>query len=310
MEVEGARNSRGFTLLELLVVVVIIGLLAGFVAPRYFSQVGKSEVNVAKAQIDALEKALDQYRLDVGRYPTTELGLKALVERPASEAKWNGPVPEEGRAARPVGQALPLHVCPARRATSTSCPTAATASPAAAAKTPTSPITRAHALRAARNHAGRPSANRWIARRSMRNRRAARPRAAATPSSKFARAKAWLSDRGERFPLPLFSQELLVLLDAGLPLVEALETLAEKEKRAEWRAVLGEPARRSCARASRSRSALEQAPAAFPPLYVATVRAARRPATWCRRLRATSPTRRSSTPSASAWSTPRSIRCC
>ena len=91
MEVEGLRNSKGFTLLELLVVVVIIGLLAGFVAPRYFSQVGKSEVNVAKAQLDALEKALDQYRLDVGRYPATELGLKALVERPASEGKWNGP---------------------------------------------------------------------------------------------------------------------------------------------------------------------------------------------------------------------------
>jgi len=85
-----ARNS-GFTLIELLVVVVIIGLLAGFVAPRYFGQVGKSEVSVAKAQIDALEKALDQYRLDVGRYPSTELGLKALLEKPASEAKWNGP---------------------------------------------------------------------------------------------------------------------------------------------------------------------------------------------------------------------------
>ena len=84
-------KSRGFTLLELLVVVVIIGLLAGIVAPRYFGQVGKSEVNVAKAQIDALEKALDQYRLDIGRYPSTELGLKALVERPASEPKWSGP---------------------------------------------------------------------------------------------------------------------------------------------------------------------------------------------------------------------------
>ena len=85
------NRSKGFTLLELRGVVVIIGLLAGFVAPRYFSQVGKSEVNVARAQLDALEKALDQYRLDVGRYPTAELGLKALVERPANEAKWNGP---------------------------------------------------------------------------------------------------------------------------------------------------------------------------------------------------------------------------
>jgi general secretion pathway protein G len=86
-----AVTARGFTLIELLVVVAIIGLLAGIVAPRYFGQVGKSEVNVAKAQLDALEKALDQYRLDIGRYPNTELGLKALVERPASELKWSGP---------------------------------------------------------------------------------------------------------------------------------------------------------------------------------------------------------------------------
>lgn len=81
----------GFTLLELLVVVAIIGLLVGYVAPRYFSQIGKSEVTTTKAQIDALEKALDQYRLDTGRYPTTELGLNALVQRPANEPKWNGP---------------------------------------------------------------------------------------------------------------------------------------------------------------------------------------------------------------------------
>ena len=84
-------RAKGFTLLELLVVVVIIGLLAGFVAPRYFGQVGKSEVATAKAQIDALEKALDQYRLDTGRYPSNEVGLKALVERPPDEPKWNGP---------------------------------------------------------------------------------------------------------------------------------------------------------------------------------------------------------------------------
>jgi general secretion pathway protein G len=85
------ESSAGFTLLELLVVVVIIGLLAGFVAPRYFGQVGKSELAVAKAQIDALEKALDQYRLDIGSYPNNEFGLKALVERPADQPKWAGP---------------------------------------------------------------------------------------------------------------------------------------------------------------------------------------------------------------------------
>jgi general secretion pathway protein G len=69
---------KGFTLLELLVVIVIIGLLAGYVAPRYFSQVGKSEIQVARAQIDALEKAVDQYRLDNRRYPTNEEGLAAV----------------------------------------------------------------------------------------------------------------------------------------------------------------------------------------------------------------------------------------
>lgn len=89
----GCVRSRicGFTLLELLVVMVIIGLLAGYVGPKYFAQVGKSEVKAARAQIDAIEKALDQYRLDIGRYPTTEQGLAALFQRPANEPKWAGP---------------------------------------------------------------------------------------------------------------------------------------------------------------------------------------------------------------------------
>jgi general secretion pathway protein G len=99
------ERDKGFTLLELLVVVVIIGLLAGFVAPRYFGQVGKSEVATAKAQIDAFEKALDQYRLDTGRYPTAELGLKALVDKPASEPKWNGPYLKKEVPLDPWGKA-------------------------------------------------------------------------------------------------------------------------------------------------------------------------------------------------------------
>jgi general secretion pathway protein G len=85
------RKRRGFTLLELLVVIVIIGLLAGYVAPRYFAQVGKSEVQVAKAQIDSLEKALDQFRLDNRRYPSSEEGLGALVARPGDLPGWSGP---------------------------------------------------------------------------------------------------------------------------------------------------------------------------------------------------------------------------
>lgn len=84
-------RACGFTLLELLVVIVIIGLLAGYVGPKYFAQVGKSEIKVAKAQIDAFEKALDTYRLDIGRYPSTEQGLASLDVRPNNEPRWQGP---------------------------------------------------------------------------------------------------------------------------------------------------------------------------------------------------------------------------
>lgn len=96
--------SRGFTLLELLVVLVILGLLAGYVAPRYFSQVGKSEVTTARAQIGALEKALDQYRIDTGHYPAMEQGLAALNVRPAEEPRWSGPYLKKAVPADPWGK--------------------------------------------------------------------------------------------------------------------------------------------------------------------------------------------------------------
>jgi type II secretion system protein G len=77
----------GFTLLELLVVMVILGLLAGYVAPKYFAQVGKSEAKAARAQIEALEKSFDMFRLDTGHYPTSEQGLDALV---SALEQWPG----------------------------------------------------------------------------------------------------------------------------------------------------------------------------------------------------------------------------
>jgi general secretion pathway protein G len=98
------KKNLGFTLLELLVVIVIIGLLAGYVAPRYFSQVGRSEVQVARAQIESLEKALDQYRLDMRHYPSAEQGLDALVARPTNEPNWNGPYLKKGVPQDPWGR--------------------------------------------------------------------------------------------------------------------------------------------------------------------------------------------------------------
>ncbi|MGB5491160.1 MAG: type II secretion system major pseudopilin GspG [Woeseiaceae bacterium] len=98
------KKNQGFTLLELLVVMVIIGLLAGLVVPRYFSQVGKSQTKVAAAQIDALDKALVQFRLDVDRFPTTEEGLVALNEAPADAPGWAGPYLKKAVPTDPWGK--------------------------------------------------------------------------------------------------------------------------------------------------------------------------------------------------------------
>lgn len=85
------RWFSGFTLLELLVVIAIIGLLSAYVGPKYFSKVGESRQKVAKAQIEAFGKALDNYRLDVGRYPASEEGLNALLVKPVGANRWSGP---------------------------------------------------------------------------------------------------------------------------------------------------------------------------------------------------------------------------
>lgn len=103
-------TERGFTLLELLVVMVIIGLLAAYVGPKYFSQVGKSEIKMAQAQIDALEKALHQYRLDVGSYPATEQGLAALNTRPSNESRWQGPYLAKMPPSDPWGGLISINI--------------------------------------------------------------------------------------------------------------------------------------------------------------------------------------------------------
>lgn len=97
-------REAGFTLLELLVVMVIIGLLVGYVGPKYFAQLGKSEVKAAKAQLSAISKALDVYRLDTGHYPNQEMGLNALNAAPANEPKWQGPYLQKAVPVDPWGQ--------------------------------------------------------------------------------------------------------------------------------------------------------------------------------------------------------------
>lgn len=86
-----ARNDAGFTLLELLVVLAIMGLLAAIVAPQVLKYLGSSRSETAKVQIQNVNAALELYHLDVGRYPTPEEGLKALVTQPQTAAGWNGP---------------------------------------------------------------------------------------------------------------------------------------------------------------------------------------------------------------------------
>jgi general secretion pathway protein G len=91
-----ARRVRGFTLVELLVVLAILGLLAGLVGPKVLGQLGGAKTKTATVQIKELEAALEVYKLNLGRYPTTEEGLGALVNKPASSVGWDGPYLKKG----------------------------------------------------------------------------------------------------------------------------------------------------------------------------------------------------------------------
>lgn len=86
----GNRGERGFTLIELLVVMVILGLLVALVGPKLFGHLGKSKLKAAKAQIELLGTAVDSFRIDMDRYPTTEEGISALRVNPGLD-KWDGP---------------------------------------------------------------------------------------------------------------------------------------------------------------------------------------------------------------------------
>ena len=90
LEVNRSKQS-GFTLLEMLVVLGIIGILAGLVGPKVMEKFEQSQIKAAKVQIEELAQTLDTYKLDVGSYPTTDQGLEALITAPDGAQRWNGP---------------------------------------------------------------------------------------------------------------------------------------------------------------------------------------------------------------------------
>ena len=103
------RDESGFTLVELLVVIIVLGLLVGLVGPRLWGQVGKSKQATTKAQIELLGSALDQFRLDNGTYPAS---LDALNQRPANVPNWNGPYLKKAIPNDAWGHAYKYKCCP------------------------------------------------------------------------------------------------------------------------------------------------------------------------------------------------------
>ena len=90
-KINSARSSRGFSLLELLVVLLLLGAFAGIFAPKIFGQAEKAKQKAAKLEIDQIGQGLDLYKLEIGRYPTTQEGLQALMVAPSGASNWNGP---------------------------------------------------------------------------------------------------------------------------------------------------------------------------------------------------------------------------
>lgn len=103
------RSQGGFTLLELLVVLMIIALLAGFVGPKIFSNVDSAKEKTALRQMRSFADAMAQYRLDVGHYPSESEGLKALTAKPSSAQNWNGPYLSKEVPLDPWGNAYQWH---------------------------------------------------------------------------------------------------------------------------------------------------------------------------------------------------------
>ncbi|HEY7140499.1 MAG TPA: type II secretion system major pseudopilin GspG [Methylomirabilota bacterium] len=100
-----ARDQAGFTLIELLIVVIILGVLAALVGPRLFGRVGQSRQAAARVQIELLGSALDQFKLDVGRYPSSQEGLQALQQSPGNATGWEGPYLKKDVPKDPWGNA-------------------------------------------------------------------------------------------------------------------------------------------------------------------------------------------------------------
>ena len=105
------KKQKGFTLIEVLIVMVILGLLAALVGPRMFGKVGKSKQKAAKSQIALFETTLDTYRLDMGKYPAGDEGLQVLREKPEDSEDWDGPYLSKEVPLDPWGNAY-VYICP------------------------------------------------------------------------------------------------------------------------------------------------------------------------------------------------------